>query len=66
MSESYPIVDDYGCTHCNYNLRGLTLDHNCPECGNPVLHDARRKIKSGLQSRGFEVAETLALFGTSR
>jgi len=31
-----------------------------------MLHDARRKIKSGLQSRGFEVAETLALFGTSR
>jgi len=31
-----------------------------------MLHDARRKIKDGLQSRGFEVGETLALFGTSR
>lgn len=27
-----------------------------------MLHDARRKLKSGLQARGFEVGETLALF----
>lgn len=31
-----------------------------------MLHDARRKLKDGLQSRGFEVGETLALFGASR
>lgn len=31
-----------------------------------MLHDARRKFKDGLQSRGFEVGETLALFGNSR
>ena len=28
-----------------------------------LLHDARQKLKSGLQTRGFEVGETLALFG---
>ena len=28
-----------------------------------LLHDARRKLKSSLQARGFEVGETLALFG---
>jgi len=28
-----------------------------------LLHDTRRKLKSGLQARGFEVSETLALFG---
>lgn len=28
-----------------------------------TLHDARRKLKKGLQARGFEVGETLALFG---
>jgi RNA polymerase sigma-70 factor (ECF subfamily) len=28
-----------------------------------LLHDARRKLKGGLQVRGFEVSETLALFG---
>jgi RNA polymerase sigma-70 factor (ECF subfamily) len=27
-----------------------------------VLHDARRKLKAGLQARGFEAGETLALF----
>jgi RNA polymerase sigma-70 factor, ECF subfamily len=27
-----------------------------------VLHDTRRKLKRGLQARGFEVGETLALF----
>ena len=27
-----------------------------------MLHDARRKLKGGLQARGFEVDETLALF----
>jgi RNA polymerase sigma-70 factor (ECF subfamily) len=31
-----------------------------------MLHDARRKLKSGLQARGFEIGETLALFGASR
>jgi RNA polymerase sigma-70 factor (ECF subfamily) len=31
-----------------------------------ALHDARRKIKSSLQARGFEVGEMLSLFGTSR
>jgi len=29
-----------------------------------MLHDARRKLKSGLQARGFEVGETLALFSS--
>jgi RNA polymerase sigma-70 factor (ECF subfamily) len=29
-----------------------------------MLHDARRKLKSGLRSRGFEVGETLTLFGS--
>jgi RNA polymerase sigma-70 factor, ECF subfamily len=31
-----------------------------------LLHDARRKLKSGLQARGFEISETLSLFGLSR
>lgn len=31
-----------------------------------LLHDARRKLKSGLQTRGFEIGETLTLFGTSK
>jgi RNA polymerase sigma-70 factor, ECF subfamily len=31
-----------------------------------MLHDARRKLKDGLQSRGFEVGEVLSLFGAPR
>jgi RNA polymerase sigma-70 factor (ECF subfamily) len=31
-----------------------------------LLHDARRKLKASLQARGFEVGETLALFGAPR
>ena len=31
-----------------------------------MLHDARRKLKSGLQARGFDVAEMLILFSISR
>ncbi len=31
-----------------------------------MLHDARRKIKSSLQSRGFEVGEMLDLFSTPK
>ena len=31
-----------------------------------LLHDARSKIKTSLQAHGFEVDETLALFGTPR
>jgi RNA polymerase sigma-70 factor (ECF subfamily) len=30
-----------------------------------LLHDARRKLKSGLHARGFETAEALTLFGPS-
>lgn len=30
-----------------------------------LLHDARQKLKSGLQQRGFEVGETLDLFGVA-
>jgi len=29
-----------------------------------LLHDARRKLKSSLQSRGFEMGETLNLFSS--
>ena len=31
-----------------------------------MLHDARRKLKIGLQARGFDVAEMLILFSITR
>ncbi|HSL46957.1 MAG TPA: sigma-70 family RNA polymerase sigma factor [Anaerolineales bacterium] len=30
-----------------------------------MLHDARRKLKTGLQARGFDIGETITSFGTS-
>jgi len=42
MSDSAPIVGDsvitldIHCVQCAYNLRGSTIDANCPECGRPV------------------------------
>ena len=31
-----------------------------------MLHDARKKLKSGLEAHGFDVGETLGLFGRAR
>lgn len=33
---------DLLCTECSYNLRTLTLDASCPECGTTVVISARR------------------------
>lgn len=30
------ITEDLKCTRCGYNLRGLTPDKLCPECGTPI------------------------------
>src|SRR4051794_27404884 len=34
---SIPIEIDLPCAGCKYNLRGLTTDGRCPECGAAVL-----------------------------
>ena len=31
-----PIAEDLPCRHCGYNLRGMTEDRACPECGTAV------------------------------
>ncbi len=31
-----PLAIDVPCSRCSYDLRGLTADMNCPECGTPV------------------------------
>jgi hypothetical protein len=36
LLEGELIVDDLSCVHCGYNLRGLTRDHICPECGTSI------------------------------
>lgn len=32
------------CVSCAYNLRGLTVDHNCPECGTPINRSLRGNL----------------------
>jgi len=34
---------DRPCANCGYNLRGLAIGRNCPECGQPI----RRRMDSG-------------------
>lgn len=48
---SQPITDDEDrllenivCLQCKYNLHGLSLDGNCPECGYPVGNSVRRDL----------------------
>ena len=34
------IAADLACSGCGYNLRGLTLDRRCPECGTTIARSA--------------------------
>jgi hypothetical protein len=33
-----PIDQDWSCSQCGYNLRGLTTGHPCPECGHVEVY----------------------------
>lgn len=36
LARGFALETDVPCARCSYNLRGLTADMNCPECGTPV------------------------------
>jgi len=38
------LIQDLPCIKCGYNLRGMTLDKLCPECGRTVAHSARSRL----------------------
>ena len=38
------IEQDTPCPGCGYNLRGMRLDANCPECGRPTLDTFARPL----------------------
>ena len=38
------ITEDFFCTRCGYNLRGLTLDRLCPECAAPVARSIHGRL----------------------
>lgn len=44
LDEQERIDVDLLCAHCNYNLRTLRLDANCPECGLAVETSSRRDV----------------------
>lgn len=56
---------DIPCPSCGYNLRGLSLDHGCPECGlkivstHPVVEDKwrTRRIESEIDENLRIIAE---------
>lgn len=42
LTQSAAVIDDdRPCIHCGYNLRSLSTDGLCPECGSPVAHSFR-------------------------
>ena len=40
------IAHDTPCPECGYNLRGLRLDGNCPECGRPTADTFARPVNA--------------------
>ncbi len=43
-----PTLPDVRCVRCGYNLRGLTINHLCPECGTPAWGSYTPYCTSGL------------------
>src|SRR4051812_27995838 len=41
---------DIPCINCRYNLRGIPIDHPCPECGIKILRSVTTAIRSSINS----------------
>lgn len=46
---------DVVCIRCQYNLRGLTPRHRCPECGLPILRSLLDLLRDGLPPDAHEL-----------
>lgn len=42
---------EFNCIDCGYNLRTLSLDQNCPECGQLVAHSQAALADFGIRSQ---------------
>src|SRR5690242_10154599 len=51
-----PISNDINCA-CGYNLRGLPINGNCPECGLPVLRRVRFRTAAASTPEGIHARE---------
>src|SRR5258706_1485841 len=52
------LTHDLLCIKCSYNLRGLTLDTNCPECGEAIRRTwnaARRGMYPGFRDVAYSI-----------
>ncbi len=70
-----PIDQDWTCSHCGYNLRGLRTGDRCPECGHIELYTPSPPEAPSYQSwlrfhmammtpsRGWKVSIMVALLG---
>jgi uncharacterized repeat protein (TIGR04138 family) len=47
---------DLTCLRCQYNLRGLTPGHRCPECGLPILRSLLEVLRHGMPSAADDLA----------
>ena len=56
-SDGHTLLESYGCRRCDYDLKGLTLGHRCPECGEPV---ARSVFPEWIGELGVERLEQIA------
>ena len=41
-------LNSFPCASCGYNLRGVPLGGNCPECGLPIVHLFVKSGSNGL------------------
>ena len=54
LDEEGAIVADLPCVACGYNLRGLSLDGRCPECGMAVERSTRGNLLRFCEPRWVE------------
>jgi predicted RNA-binding Zn-ribbon protein involved in translation (DUF1610 family) len=55
ISTDPTLQTDLSCSRCQYNLRGLTPAHRCPECGLPILRSLLDVLRDGMPPNADEL-----------